>query len=74
MLAGLPFDLGDVGIVTEVVEGLAHELRDGRRIAAAEVGIGDETLTASEAHQKSGPRELTRRAPWVAAWVRNSRS
>ncbi len=46
--AGLPLDLGDPGIVTIVIEGLCHELRDRRGLGAVEVWIGHEPSTPIE--------------------------
>ena len=49
--AGLPLNAGDLGIVTVMIEGLSHELRDRLGLGAVEVWIGHEPSTASEADQ-----------------------
>ena len=46
--AGLPFDPGDLGIVTEVIEGWPHDGRDGLGVDAVRAWIGHETFTPSE--------------------------
>jgi hypothetical protein len=50
--AGLPLDPGDLGIVTEVIEGLCHHMRHGLGLGAVEGWIGYEPFTPSERDQK----------------------
>ncbi len=74
MTAGLPFDPGDLGVVTEVVEGVCHDRRDGLGVGAVEVRIGYETFSPSERHQKKRAEVGHPDGALVSASVRNCRS
>ncbi len=49
--AGLPLNLGDLGIVPVMIECRCHELRDRLSLGAVKAWIGHEPSTPSEPHQ-----------------------
>jgi hypothetical protein len=50
--AGLPLDVCDLGLGTEVVERLGHQVRDGPGVGAVGPWIGHEPTTSGERRQE----------------------